>query len=72
MLVTDQGIAVNPARADLHDRLVQAGLRPVAIAVLHRRAHDHSERVPTRARNDDIVAVSEYRDGTITDVIRRI
>lgn len=72
MLVTDQGIAINPARADLHDRLDLAGLGPVALADLHGRVHDHSERAPTRSRNDDIVAVLEYRDGTITDVIRRI
>ncbi|SEO06300.1 citrate lyase subunit alpha [Palleronia pelagia] len=71
VLVTDHGIAVNPARPDLHDRLVHAGLAPKAMAELHALAQSQAERAPTRSEDADIVAVSEYRDGAITDVIRR-
>lgn len=72
VLVTDHGIAVNPAREELRDRMAQAGLNPVPISDLRKRARDQSERAPTRPDDGDIVALSEYRDGTITDVIRRI
>ena len=72
VLVTDQGIAVNPARPDLHDRLTQAGLAPVAIADLHRLALAQATLTPLRGQDGDIVALSEYRDGTISDVVRKI
>ena len=72
VVVTDAGIAVNPARADLADRLAFAGLAPVPIADLHRRALAQAERRPVHVREGDVVAVSEYRDGTVTDLIRRV
>ena len=72
VVVTDAGIAVNPLRADLADRLRTAGLAPVPIADLHRAARARAERAPLRASSGDIVAVSEYRDGTVTDVVRRL
>ena len=72
VLVTDQGIAVNPGRLDLHDRLSHAGLAPVPIADLHRLAQQQATRAPARRTDGDIVALSEYRDGTISDVVRNI
>lgn len=71
-LVTDQGIAVNPCRPDLRERLTAAGLALRDIADLHRLAQQQSQRMPDPAREGDIVAMSEYRDGTLIDVIRRI
>ncbi|WP_056033664.1 citrate lyase subunit alpha [Loktanella sp. 3ANDIMAR09] len=72
VLVTDQGIAVNPTRPDLHERLTHAGLAPVPITDLQARARNQSDRAPIRSESDDIVAICEYRDGSVTDVIRRI
>lgn len=72
VLVTDAGIAVNPARDDLRARLVASGLDPVSIGDLHRLAASRAERQPNRSTSEDIVAVSEYRDGTVTDVIRKV
>ena len=72
VLVTDQGIAVNPLRSDLRDRMLQAGLAPVAIADLHHLARQQAERTPVRRAEGDIVALSEYRDGTVSDVVRKI
>ncbi|SMX40917.1 Citrate lyase alpha chain [Maliponia aquimaris] len=72
VVVTDAGIAVNPARAELADRLHAAGLAPVPIAELHRLALSRAERLPQPPRSETVVALSEYRDGTVTDVIRQV
>lgn len=72
VLVTDRGIAVNPARPELRERLTEAGLDPMEIGDLYRHATALSERAPSRSDAERIVALSEYRDGTITDVVRRI
>ncbi|MEC3860165.1 citrate lyase subunit alpha [Mesobacterium sp. TK19101] len=72
VVVTDAGIAVNPARDDLADRFRAAGLSPVPVADLHRLAQARAERLPRRATTGRIVALSEYRDGTVTDVVRQV
>lgn len=72
VVVTEAGIAVNPARPELADRLVSAGLAPVPIEALHRAALERAERRPTPPVDTPVVAISEYRDGTVTDVIRRV
>ncbi|NNE53035.1 MAG: citrate lyase subunit alpha [Sulfitobacter sp.] len=72
VLVTDAGIAVNPKRADLADRLKQAGLPVVRIETLADMAAERATRKrPPRAAGR-IVAVSEYRDGSVIDVVRQI
>lgn len=72
VIVTEAGLAVNPARGDLIDRLRRAGLAPLAIEDLASRAADLATLdVPERPERP-VVAVSEYRDGTIIDDIRRI
>ena len=70
-VVTEAGIAVNPARPDLADRLRHAGLAPVCIGDLHRLALARAERRPVPPADSPVVAVCEYRDGRITDVVRR-
>ena len=72
VLVTDQGIAVNPNRPELAKRLLDAGLPMVAIKELHRRAVALTG-VPEPLRFlDRIVAVIRYRDGTVIDVVRQV
>ncbi|MCV2864104.1 citrate lyase subunit alpha [Defluviimonas sp. WL0075] len=72
VIVTEAGIAVNPGREDIRDRLRAAGMQPVEIGDLYRRAQTMSERLPAHPSSERIVAVSEYRDGTISDVIRSL
>lgn len=72
VLVTDAGIAVNPARPDLDERLRAAGLPLLTIEDLASRAAAAAIRPQPRRAEGRIVAVSEYRDGTVTDVIRQI
>ncbi|MDH3660435.1 MAG: citrate lyase subunit alpha [Alphaproteobacteria bacterium] len=70
VVVTDGGIAVNPARAELAERLCHAKLPVVSIEELAAKAADAaSRRSPPRSQHR-VVAVSEYRDGTVTDVVR--
>jgi citrate lyase subunit alpha/citrate CoA-transferase len=71
VVVTEAGIAVNPRRGDLVHRLQDAGLNVRAIDDLRQAA---GSRSGTPAPRDDgrIVAVVEYRDGTVIDVVRQL
>jgi citrate lyase subunit alpha/citrate CoA-transferase len=73
VLVTDHGVAVNPRRQDLLDRLKGSGLPLVSIEDLHRKALDLTDgHMATAKTTDEIVAVIEYRDGTIIDAVRKL
>ncbi len=77
VVVTEAGVAVNPGRPDLTTRLVTAGLNVVPIQRLYDLANDGAE---SRIRRKDhgggsdrrVVAVQEYRDGTVIDVLRQV
>ncbi|WP_321797629.1 citrate lyase subunit alpha [Caballeronia sp. J97] len=74
VVVTEAGIAVNPARDDLADMLKSAGIDTVSIARLHDLAIEASgeDRRPTRAIDDaPVIALQQYRDGSIIDIVRR-
>ena len=70
VLVTDAGVAVNPRRSALADRLRDAGLPLATIAELRARSGEAAERVAGRRAEGRVVAVSEYRDGTVTDLVQ--
>ena len=73
-VVTELGVAVNPGRQDLRDRLVDAGIEVLSIEALHTRAHQLAPRGSASECSRDnarVVAVVEYRDGRVTDVIRQ-
>lgn len=72
VLVTEAGVAVNPRREELRERLVAAGLRVVPIEELRNKAVRGATRPHADTRGERIVAVVEYRDGTVTDVVRAI
>jgi citrate lyase subunit alpha/citrate CoA-transferase len=72
VLVTEAGIAVNPKRTDLVERLRTTDLPLCNIEDLRVQAAAASERQPTHSKGERIVAVSEYRDGSVTDVVRQI
>ncbi len=71
VVVTEAGIAVNPRRADLASRLSSAGLDVVPIDYLRAAAGAALPRA-AEAKDARIVAVVEYRDGTVIDVVRAI
>lgn len=75
VVVTEAGVAVNPRRAELKERLVAAGIEVVDIAALHARALQMApQRMAARpsAGEARVVAVVEYRDGRVTDLIRQV
>ena len=72
VIVTEAGLAVNPMREDLVDRLSGAGLPLLDIDALAARARAAATRPVPRRPRGPVVALSEYRDGTIIDEIRCI
>lgn len=72
VLVTDSGIAVNPKRPELQDRIRAAGLPVKAISDLQALAAARAEHTATPRGDGRVVAVSEYRDGRVTDLIRQV
>ena len=72
VLVTDYGIAVNPARPDLIECLDKAGIKHVSIEWLQQKAYDLVGEPDPLQWEDKVVAIVEARDGTILDVVRKI
>ncbi|MHA2299076.1 MAG: citrate lyase subunit alpha [Candidatus Hodarchaeales archaeon] len=71
IVCTDQGVAVNPRRPKLKERLINAGLIVKEITELRDLASSQAEKMPLN-QTDDICTLVEYRDGTIIDTIKRI
>lgn len=72
VVVTERGIAVNPRRVDLIEKLSHANLPLVTIDELKEMA-ERITGVPKGVQTlEKIVAVVEYRDGSIIDVVRQI
>lgn len=71
-IVTDRGIAINPARTDILEKLQGSDLPLMDIHELYEMGQELG------AVNDDpqigerIVGVVEYRDGTVIDVVRQV
>jgi citrate lyase subunit alpha/citrate CoA-transferase len=72
VLVTDQGIAVNPQRPEIEQRLRDAALPVMSIAELHRKAIALTGEPEPLEFTDRVVAVVRYRDGSVIDVIRQV
>ncbi len=72
VVVTDGGIAVNPLRVELAERLRSASLPVLSIEALAAKAAAASSRAAPPRAVGRVVAVSEYRDGTVTDVVREM
>lgn len=72
VLVTDHGIAVNPARQDLIDNLRQAGIPLMTIEQLQQRAEMLTGKPQPIEFTDRVVAVVRYRDGSVIDLIRQV
>jgi citrate lyase subunit alpha/citrate CoA-transferase len=72
VLVTEAGVAVNPRRAELADRLRHAGLPVVSLEQLRDLAGPGSTAPARPARDGPLVAIVEYRDGTVIDTITAV
>lgn len=72
VVVTDQGIAVNPKNRELKERLQKAGLQVVEMQELYERAIALCGEPAEIKYKDKVVAVIRYRDGSIIDVVRQL
>jgi len=72
VLVTDHGIAVNPARPEVAERLRLAGLPLMSIEDLYQRAISLTGEPQPIEFTERIVGVIRYRDGSVIDVVRQV
>ncbi|MHC1745553.1 MAG: citrate lyase subunit alpha [Negativicutes bacterium] len=72
VLVTEKGIAVNPKRQDLIDKLKEARIPVKDINELQAMAEKLVGKPEKPKTTDRVVAVVEYRDGTLIDVVRQV
>ncbi len=72
VLVTDYGIAVNPARPEISARLSAAGLPVLDIETLYHKALLISGDPKPIEFTSRIVGVVRYRDGSVIDVVRQV
>ncbi|MDW5300116.1 MAG: citrate lyase subunit alpha [Sedimentibacter sp.] len=72
VLVTQRGIAVNPLRNDLRDKLKEAGLPVVDIHELKALAESITGIPKNVKLGDKTVANVIYRDGTLLDTIKNV
>lgn len=70
VLVTHHGVAVNPLRGDLASRLGAAGIGSREVGELASAASVAG--AGRGASGSRVVAVVEYRDGTVIDVVRQV
>ena len=72
MLVTEYGIAVNPRRPELLEALKKTTLPLMTIEELRDIAYSIAGKPETVEFGDRVVALIEYRDGTIIDTVRQM
>ena len=72
VLVTERGIAINPKHAALIERLKKTNLPIMTIEELKAVAEKLTGTPKEIESDDKIVAVIEYRDGTVIDVVKKV
>lgn len=72
VIVTEYGIAVNPRRPELAERLRKAGLKIVDIESLKNKVKSIIGEADALPFGDKVVGVVMNRDGSVQDVIRNI
>jgi len=71
-IVTERGIAVNPRREDLKERFVAAGLPVRELGEIKQEADRLVRPLGRPVFGDEVIALIEWRDGTVIDVVRRV
>ncbi len=72
VVVTDQGVAVNPRRPEVAERLSRAHFKITPIEELARRAERITGKPEPLPFGDKIVGLCTYRDGSVIDVVREL
>lgn len=71
ILVTERGIAINPLRTDLIEKFKESNLPIKTIEELKAIADSMTGKEEPIQFEDKIVAVVQYRDGSVVDVLRK-
>ena len=72
VVVTERGIAVADRHADLKAELLRRRLPVKGIRQLHEEIHAICGTPRPLEFTDEVVALIEYRDGSIIDAVRRV
>ena len=72
VIVTERGIAVNPRRTDLIERFKGSKLPMKSIEELHDMAITMTGEPRKPEFEERIVALIEFRDGTVIDTVRQL
>jgi citrate lyase subunit alpha/citrate CoA-transferase len=72
VVVTERGIAVNEKHRELKEELIRRKLPVKEIADLHREICKITGTPRPLSFEEDVVALIEYRDGSIIDAVRRV
>ncbi|CAB1252802.1 citrate lyase, citrate-ACP transferase (alpha) subunit [Ruminococcaceae bacterium BL-6] len=72
IVVTDQGVAANPQRADLLSRLKKSNIPLCTIEQLKEKAERIVGKPKPVEYTDKVVGVVTYRDGSVIDLIRQV
>jgi citrate lyase subunit alpha/citrate CoA-transferase len=72
VVVTEYGIAVNPARPEIKERLLSAGLNVVDIKALADKASSIIGKPDPLPFGDKVVGIVMNRDGSVLDKIYNI
>ena len=72
VVVTERGIAVNPRRGDLEERFIDAGLPVRSLQEIKAEVERLVRPLGVPVFGDEVVAVIEWRDGTVIDVVRNV
>lgn len=71
VVITERGIAVNQNRKDLIEKLSNTNLPVMTIEELKELAEKMTGKPEAIETSDEVVAIVEYRDGTVIDVVRK-
>lgn len=71
-VVTNEGIAINPNNKELTAKMEGSDLPIMPIEELKNRAYEAAGGPPELETGDRIIALIEYRDGTIIDVVKQL
>lgn len=72
VVVTDIGIAINPRRQDLKEAFSNIGVAVYTMEELKEKAYAQVGEPDPIEYEDKVVAVIEYRDGSLIDVVRKV
>jgi citrate lyase subunit alpha/citrate CoA-transferase len=72
VIVTEQGVAVNPERNDLKEKFAAAGIHLRSIQELRATVEQIVGKPDPVEYTDKVVGIVTYRDGSIIDLIHGV